>query len=387
MPDDILSQGRDQPPGPPWRRAGAVAVVLAVAAVLLGLHLSGRHPAKSLSGQAAHRTPAATIADGPDGVTGPTLPWPPTLWLPVSGARPAWYAPAIGRTEVIGGLPDHRAGYQFTRVGGGWAIQPEPTAHARCGSCAVLPSPVYFLSPDALSARPVGLADSVAPAARPGRLWLTSYPAGANTNTASGTAQQVSLSGARIGAPVRLPAGYQLEQATTRGLLLAAAQARFLLWDGADRRTFRSVIAVDPGHLAWTPPCGTVCRVRVITLATGATTVITLPKGSTAASGAFSPDGRLLALQVSYSTGSAGGSLAMQLEVAGTTTGRLTAVPGTWASSDALVGFGWPGAGDSLVAEFGFTTKVQLASWRPGTTRLAVTTPRGGEPVTSMIVG
>ena len=52
--------------------------------------------------------------------------------------------------------------------------------------------------------------------------------------------------------------------------------------------------------------------------------------------------------------------------------GRLTAVPGTWLSSDALISFGWPASSDSLVAELSFTTKVQLASWRPGASRLAI---------------
>ena len=58
--------------------------------------------------------------------------------------------------------------------------------------------------------------------------------------------------------------------------------------------------------------------------------------------------------------------------------GRLTIVPGTFASSDALAGFGWPTDGDSLVAELTFTTTVQVASWHPGATRLAVAAIRPG---------
>ena len=53
-------------------------------------------------------------------------------------------------------------------------------------------------------------------------------------------------------------------------------------------------------------------------------------------------------------------------------------MPGTSVSSGTLVGFGWPTTGDSLVAEFIFATKVQVASWRPGATRLAVTTVQPG---------
>jgi hypothetical protein len=49
-----------------------------------------------------------------------------------------------------------------------------------------------------------------------------------------------------------------------------------------------------------------------------------------------------------------------------------------------LIGFGWPAAGDSLVAEFSFTTKTRLASWDPGASRLAVAFIR---PEGSLILG
>jgi hypothetical protein len=77
----------------------------------------------------------------------------------------------------------------------------------------------------------------------------------------------------------------------------------------------------------------------------------------------------------------------MQLEVAPLASGRLTAVPGTWVSSDALVGFGWPAGGDSLVAEFSFTTKMQLASWHPGASLSAVTVYQPGLSQGALILG
>jgi hypothetical protein len=241
----------------------------------------------------------------------------------------------------------------------------------------------------------VGLADAVAPAAAPGRLWLTSFPPGASLNSGAGDAQEVSLSGARVGPQVPLPPGYLVVGATSRGLLLGPAPvgratATDRLWNPADPRadrTFQNVLAVGPNEIAWAPPCVSVCRARVLNLATGHRTVMTMPRGSTASSGTFSPDGRLLALQVSYSTGSAGGSLAMQLVVASAASGRMTPVQGTWASSDALVGFGWPADGDSLVAELGFTTKVQLTAWRPGVTRLAVVALSPREAATAIVTG
>lgn len=62
-------------------------------------------------------------------------------------------------------------------------------------------------------------------------------------------------------------------------------------------------------------------------------------------------------------------------------------VPGSWASSDALAGFGWPSDDDSLVAELSFVTKVQLPSWRPGAERLAVAVIRPGQNPNDLIVG
>jgi hypothetical protein len=147
------------------------------------------------------------------------------------------------------------------------------------------------------------------------------------------------------------------------------------------------VIAASPTEIAWTSRCAPTCRVQVLDLATGRETVIRLPAASSAASGAFSPGGAFLALQVSSGDTGDDGALAMQLEVASVATGRLTAVPGTFASSDALVGFGWPASGDSLVAEFIFTTKAQLASWRPGATRPAVTVIQPGRALGSLILG
>jgi hypothetical protein len=336
-----------------------------------------------------------SLPNEPDGIAGPTRPWPASVRLPVTGSQPAWYWPGTGRKQTVSGLPRDTVGYAFTRAVGGWAIQPGSASDPSCANCAGRPLPVYFLDDRSPAVTPVGVADAVAPAVRAGRLWLTSFPAGTSLDTAAGTGQEVSLSGARVGPQVRLPPGYVIARATSRGLLLqpapiGRATTTDRLWNPADPRagrTFSNVIATGPNEIAWAPPCATVCRARVLNLATGRATVITVPRGSTAASGSFSPDGRLLALQVSYSTGSAGGSLAMQLDVASVASGRLTAVRGTWASSDALVSFGWPADSDSLVAELGFTTKVQLTAWRPDDTRLAVVSLGPREAVTAIVTG
>ena len=256
--------------------------------------------------------------------------------------------------------------------------------------------PVYFLGDLASSARIVGLANLVAPSARPGAVWLTSYPTSSHGMAVStGFAQEFSAAGQPLGPRLRLPAGYVIDAATDRGLLLTQVirngpAPAYELWDPVTAqvmRKFAAVIAASAGRIAWTPRCASRCLVRVLDLATDRTTQVTLPGGGSAARGAFSPDGRLLALAVSIGNGGDGGAAAIQLEVASVPGGRLAVVPGTWASSDALSGFGWPAGGDSLVAELSFMTKVQIASWHPGSSRLAVTVVGRRQKPNELVVG
>ena len=90
---------------------------------------------------------------------------------------------------------------------------------------------------------------------------------------------------------------------------------------------------------------------------------------------------------MSFSNDADDGEQAVQLELVSTASGHLTAAPGTWLSSDALMSFGWPASSDSLVAELGFTTKVQLASWRPGARRLAIAVLRPQRNPASLVIG
>jgi hypothetical protein len=395
MPD-ILGQGGERQHGPWPRRLAAIAALLLVAGVIV-LHLPRHAPARR---SAAPRRPAAIVpATGaaalPDGVTGNTLPWDSSARLPVAGSRPIWFWPATGRTETIGGLPPDGFGYQFTSVVGGWAIQAGPGIQSGCSGCAGPPRPVYFLGNHAPSATRVGLANAVAPGATPGAVWLTSLPPDADAGTATGIAREVSVTGRPLGSPVTLPPGYVIDQATDRGLLLAPAVQRpgpstYTLWDNVGSRpsrTFTGVIAASANAVAWAPACDPVCRVQVLDLATDRRTTVTLPKVSSAANAAFSPGGNLLALEMSFYNGGDDGALATQLDVASVASGRLTVVPGTFASSDALVGFGWLAGGDSLIAELNFTTKVQVTSWRPGATRLAVAAVRPGRDSDALVLG
>jgi effector-binding domain-containing protein len=411
--DDILSQGEDREPSP-WPRRLAVIGALVLAAVAGVIYLS--HPRHPHSPAATLPTPVTTspapapvglavpgLPDEPDGIGGHTLPWADNLRLPVTGTQPAWFSPATDRSEPIGGLPGDSSGYQFTRIGGGWAVQANSAARVQagddrdpaCSDCAGPPLPVWFLADGARSVTRVGTANQVAPAATASALWLTSYPLNAAISTTAGTAREVSHAGVPLGAPVRLPPGYVISQATDRGLLLAPVSPQpgttaYKLWDAAApgaSRTFDGVIAATATEIAWVPNCAPQCRIQMLNLATGRQATVRLPAASSAASGAFSPSGDFLALQVSSGNTGDDGALAMQLEVASVTSGHLTAVPGTFASSDALVGFGWPANSDSLVAEFIFMTKTQLASWHPGATRPAVAVIRPGRDQAALIVG
>jgi hypothetical protein len=372
-----------------------------VLAALIVQHLpsSSEHP------QHRHRAGGSIVAGSPlvvrparpDGIPGPTAKWTASLRLPVSGSRPAWLYPATGRMTTIGGLPAVSSGYIFTRIEGGWAVQADAGAAPGCAGCEARPLPVYFLADNAGSVRIVGLADGVAPAADPRAIWLTTFPNSQRSGDpgAVGYAQEYSVAGKALGPRVRLPGGHLVDTATSRGLLLSGVTAHgsapaYELWNPMTRdvtRKFSGVIAASATQIAWTPPCAARCLVRVLDVRTGKTTQIALATGGSAARGVFSPDGSMLALAVSIGNGGDGGATAMQLEVASVPGGRLAAVPGTWASSDALSGFGWPAGDDSLVAELSFVTKVQVVSWHPGSSQLAAVVVSPRQKPNKVVVG
>ena len=408
--DDIISQGEDRDPRPWPRRLAITAVIAVVLAALIVNHLprggQPRHHRHAAASQApVSLAPAAIHPARPDGITGPTASWAAGLRLPVTGSQPRWLWPATGRTEAIAGLPRARPGYVFTRVRGGWAVQRAPaTVIAGCADCAGQALPVYFLADRSQAATPVGVADQVAAADTAGALWLTSYPVRADLRSAVGVAQEVTASGASLGPQIRLPAGYAIDAATDRGLLLVPAVQRatptYKLWNptlGHVSQSFSGVIAASANEIAWTPPCVTRCVVRVLHLVPASQagshpaqpreTEIRLPGVSSAANGAFSPDGKLLALELNFGNGGDGGAMAVQLGVASVASRHLSVVPGSWASSDALAGFGWPSDDDSLVAELSFMTKVQVASWHLGAGRAAVAVVRPEQNPDALIVG
>jgi hypothetical protein len=428
--DDILSQGDDREPRqfPQFpRRLGMIAaLVLAVAAG--GVYLVLPHHRQAASATAPASAPAPASATAPAGAPAPVAiasvgvgpseikisaipgstgrdgavilaqPWDASLRLPATGTRPSWFSPATGRSELISGPPADSAGYQFTRLGGGWAVQADSGGKlaADCGNCAGPSLPVWYLADNARAATRVGTAALVAPAATADALWLTSYPAGADVATAAGTAREVGPSGALLRPPVTLPTGYKIVQGTDRGLLLTLASPRpgttvDRLWNPGSGPTsasagqsFDQMIAVSPTEIAWTSGCSPTCRVEVLNLADGQRAMLRLPAGSSPAGGVFSPSSGYLALELSSQYDDAP---AVQLEVASISTGQLTRVPGTGVSSGALAGFGWPSGSNSLVAEFNFESATQLTSWRPGATELDLAIVKPGPTQAALILG
>jgi hypothetical protein len=373
--------------------------VLVLAAVLIVEHLPHHrhgqaHPRSDSASQAAMPlVPLGLHVHEPGGVSGLAMTRDQNLRLPLAGPQPAWLWLGTGHEQPIGGLPRDESGYQFSRVPGGWAVQAGSDATVRCGSCSGPQVPVYFLADGARSATRLGTANQVAPGASARALWLTSYPAGSDMRTTAATAQEVSVTGVAYGPSFRLPVGYALDQATDRGLLLIpTAQPGtpvYRLWrPGAARasRSFEGVIAASATRVAWAMRCTPLCRVRVVDLATGQQATVALPGASSAVNGAFSPDGKFLALQVSFDSRGDDGALAMQLDVVPVASNRPVPVPGLNVSSDALVSFGWPARGDDLVAELSFIAKVQVASWYPGARQLAVAVINSGSESGALIL-
>ncbi len=394
--EDIISHGRRPPGG--WRRRVVLAVVLA-GLVALGVaeHVghgghggAGRrgHPtaAGHVHGSHRHHAPAGSVV-----IAGPLQPWAAAARIPRTGIQPAWFSPASGTVRPIGGLPEYGFGYVFTRVEGGWVLQPAPARPATCGdcskptsstqagcdSCPGPPAAVYYLPDRAQAATTIGVATMVAPATASGSAWLTTFPATSGLGTAAGIAREYDSTGKARGPAVTLPAGYKIIQATREGLLLAVVTSarspgNDLLWNPASRkvtRTFADVIAATPSELAYTSRCAARCPLRVLNLVSGQHITLSVTRGAPVA-GEFSPDARYLAIEVRSRGGPPPGP---HIELATLATRQLTPVSGPSASGYALASFGWPGNHDYLATALTIGTSVQVTYWNAVTSTTAIT--------------
>lgn len=405
---DILNFGRDREPRwrPRWWLAvAAVGIAVALTAAFIwprpGLRQHGAQARPSAVGSSPAvlgelGSPAAApspLPSEPARMIGQPLPREASLWLLLGGHGPAWLSVATGRTEPIRGLPPAGNGYQLIAIAGGWAAQPFPAGDVGCANCARGPLPVYYVADGSRVASRIGAADYAASAATPGALWLVSYRRGADMSTAVGDAQEISVTGATLGPRIRLPAGYVIDQGTRAGLLLVQEQQqgssplRYELWDPGTRqvaRSFVNLIAASPAEIAWMPDCTVSCQVQVLDLPGGRVEGISLPGRSKPYQGAFSPDGRLLALLVTARVTLAGQAAAIRLMVATIASGRISAVPGTTVGSGNGVDFGWQPGTNRLIADVGVGAtdqpeqqpEWQIAVWRPGDARLSTALAR-----------
>jgi hypothetical protein len=400
--EDIIKRG-DSDGRPPSRRkqiATAIALVV-VAALVVAEHLP-HGPAAGHRRGAGGRPPAVGPPPGsgpglpaiklPSVIVGATGKLPAQVRLPRTGPRPVWYLPAKGTIEPIGGLPVARAGYTFTKLKSGWAIQPQAASLGSCAGCPGAELPVYYLASQARAATRVGSATMVAPGTR--GLWLTSFPAGSRLGIRAGTARQYSSTGAREGPAVKLPVGFAIARGTTAGVLLVSITERtpagfYWLLDpdtGKIVRNFWGVIATSATEVAVVRNCAWSCVVDVVNPASGRRTPLKLHGNGRVNAASFSADGRYLAFSVSFDDGLVNGG-ATVLEVALLRNGHLTVVPHTGVSSDALAGFGWPGNDDRLVAELDFTSGTQVAFWKPGSRASAAAVVRADQDPGDLVVG
>src|ERR1022692_4999708 len=221
------------------RRAALVAgvtmlIVIGAGGVPAALALRGNggqsaaRPASSAAPARGSRPPSHPATPKPQHRAPSNLrgrPRPPgnSLRLLLTGPRPALFSMATRAAEPIAGLPVTKAAYVFTRVVGGWSARPYLPGSGCAADCAGPPLRNYFIADGSLTATPVDPAFAVSASGRGGAVWLVTFGRSTdNIETAPASAQLVSTAGTPIGPKYRLPAGYLIERAVGRYLLLTA---------------------------------------------------------------------------------------------------------------------------------------------------------------------
>jgi hypothetical protein len=226
------------------------------------------------------------------------------------------------------------------------------------------------------------------------RLWLGSFlgrPDPISGQLPPQAIQQVDRTGHPYTPRYLIPGGYAAWQGVGGGLLLLirtgqgpADTSRFALWDpqsGRILRRYDRVLAASGSTIAWVAAACSPnpCPVHLSDLAAGTDLQVVVPWRAPANHGAFSPDGRSVAVVFGGGDGAGAGTSA-RVGVIDLAAQRLRAVPGTvLVGRDLGLAVSWSADGAWLLlsAPVGPLTD-QLAAWRPGDTVLHV--PRRQPP-------
>lgn len=315
---------------------------------------------------------------------------------PSPSAIPGLFWLDRGRLTPIGGLPHGGCYLPPTRLPHGWALGRQvykPTGQ-RCRELS-MPTRFYLLADGASRARRLPVtADRLVADGDDSRLWLITFlgqPDLTSNQPPPQAIQQVDRTGHPHSPRYLVPAGYAARQGLGGGLLLlvrtgpgSADTSRFALWNprsGQMLRRYDRVLGASETTIAWVAAaCGpTPCLVHLSDLAAGTDIQLAVPWRARASTGAFSPDGRHLAV-VFGGGGAAGAVTQARVGVIDLAARRLLAVPGAVVGGDDVgLAVSWSPDGAWLLvsARVGPLTE-QLAAWRPGDTVLHV--PRRQPP-------
>jgi hypothetical protein len=309
---------------------------------------------------------------------------------PSPSAVPGLFWLDSGRLTPIGGLPRGGCYFPPTRLPHGWVMgqQASQPAGQGCPELGVR-TQFYRLADGASSATRLPVtADWVAADSDDTRLWLATFlgqPDPTSNQLPPQAIQQVDLTGHPHTPRYLVPDGYAAMQGVGGGLLLLALTgpapadtSRFALWNppsGRVLRRFDRVLAVTATAVAWVAvACGPQrCPVHLSDLASGSDIQVAGPRGMSANTGAFRPDGRYLAVVFGGGdlTGPAPSATQVRVGVIDASTGRLLAVSGAvmvGGGGDFWLAVTWSPDGAWLLLSAPAGQHTKFAAWRPGDT-------------------
>ena len=308
---------------------------------------------------------------------------------PSPSATPGLFWLDSGRLTPIGGLPRGGCYLSPARLPHGWVLARQAYQQVAGLGCPELsvPTGFYLLADGARSAARLPVTADFVIAGDGTRLWLGSFlgrPDPISGQLPPQAIQQVDRTGHPHSPRYRVPDGYAAWQGVGGGLVLLirpgpgpAGPGRGALWNpdsGRMLRRYDRVLAASGTTIAWVAAaCGpNPCPVHLSDVAVGTDLQVAVPQRGQAASGAFSPDGRYVAV-VFGGVDAAGAGTPARAGVIDVTAKRLRAVPGAVLGRDVGWAVTWSpdGAWLLLSVRVGPVTE-QLAAWRPGDTVLHV---------------